>query len=75
MNMFGVLQSFATEIFNNVIKCMVLSVYDEFVCLPGTEADWENEWKVFIENYDFPCDGVWDGIMSMSLDVLRISSV
>ena len=54
---------------------MVLTVYDEFVCLPETEADCANEWKIFIENYDFPCDGVWDGILSVSLDVLRISSV
>ena len=37
---------------------MVLTLYEEFVCLPRTEADWANECKVFIENYEFPCVGV-----------------
>ena len=40
---------------------MVLTLYEEFVCLPRTEADWANECKGFIENYEFPCVGVWDG--------------
>ena len=37
---------------------MVLTLYEEFVCLPRTEADWANECKGFIENYEFPCVGV-----------------
>ena len=61
MDIFGVSQSLATETFNNVIKCMVLTLYYEFVCLPRTEADWANECKRFIENYEFPCVGAWDG--------------
>ena len=40
---------------------MVLTLYDEFVCLPRTEEDWANECKGFIENYEFPCVGAWDG--------------
>ena len=39
MDIFGVSQSLATETFNNVIKCMALTIHDEFVCLPRTEAD------------------------------------
>ena len=39
MDIFGVSQCLATETFNNVIKCMVLTIHDEFVCLPRTEAD------------------------------------
>ena len=38
---------------------MVLTLYDEFLCLPGTEADWANEYKGFIENYELP-GGTWD---------------
>ena len=61
MDIFGVSKSLATEIFNNVIKCMVLTLYREFVCLPRTEEDWVNEWKGFIEKYEFPCVGALDG--------------
>ena len=48
MDIFGVSQSLATETFNNVIKCLVLTLYDEFVCSPRTEPDWSNECKGFI---------------------------
>ena len=61
MDIFGVSQFLATETFNNVIKCMVLTLYDKFVCLPRTEADRENVCKGFIENYEFSCVGAWDG--------------
>ena len=60
MDIFGVSPSLATETFNNVIKWMVLTLYDESVCLPRTEADWTNECKGFIENYELPCVGAWD---------------
>ena len=61
MDMFWVLQSLATETFNSIMKCMVLTLYDEFVCLPKTEADWASECKGFIGNYEFLCIGAWDG--------------
>ena len=60
-DMFGVSQSLVTEISNNVIKCMVLKLYDQFACLPRTEADLANEYKGFIENYECPCVGTLDG--------------
>ena len=46
--MFWVSQSFATKIFNNDIKCMVLTLYYKFVCLARTEADSASERKGFI---------------------------
>ena len=52
--------SLASETINNVITWMVLTLYDESVCLPRTEADWANECKGFIENYELPCVGAWD---------------
>ena len=61
MDMFGVSQSLAKETFNNFIKCMVLTLYDEFVCLPRTDAYQGNKYKGFIQNYKFPCVGAWDG--------------
>ena len=33
-------------------------MYDEYVKLPD---DWEVELRGFLENYEFPCVGVWDG--------------
>ena len=29
--------------------------------MPSTEQEWINEIKGFIENYEFPCIGAWDG--------------
>ena len=37
----------------NVIKCIVFTLYDDFVYLPRTEGDWANECSGFIENYEF----------------------
>ena len=35
--------------------------YIRHVRLPETEQEWENEIRGFIENYEFPCIGAWDG--------------
>ena len=37
------------------------SLFDEFVRLPETEDEWVEECKSFMENYEFPCVGAWDG--------------
>ena len=55
MEIFGFPHYLTTETFNNVIQCMVLTLYDEFICLQRTEADWANECKGFIKNNEFPC--------------------
>ena len=74
MDIFGVSQSLATETFNNVIK-WVLTLYDEFVCLPRTEADWA--WGGFhvhvasrLKNY-FSFKNKYR-VTSMGLDSLRV---
>ena len=59
--LFGVSQSLATATFNKVIRVLVYCLYNEFVGLPSSEDEWVNECKSFIENYEFPCVGAWDG--------------
>ena len=39
-DIFGVSQSLARETFNKVIKVMVSTLYNEFVCLPVSEEEW-----------------------------------
>ena len=36
-------------------------MYDEYVKIPQTDQEWEAKLKGFIENYEFPCVGAWDG--------------
>ena len=40
---------------------MVVSLYDRYVRLPTTDEEWQNEIRGFLENYEFPCVGAWDG--------------
>ena len=40
---------------------MVASLYDHYVRLPTTDEEWQNEIRCFLENYEFPCVGAWDG--------------
>ena len=60
-DLFGVSQSLATVIFNKVIRVMVITLYKEFAHLSASEDEWRNECKNFLENYEFPCIGAWDG--------------
>ena len=59
--LFGVLISLASETFNKVCRVLVAASYDQYVTLPKTDEEWESEVKGFIENYQFPCVGAWDG--------------
>ena len=59
--LFGVLISLASETFNKVCKVLVAASYDQCVTLPKTDEEWGSEVKGFIENYEFPCVGAWDG--------------
>ena len=58
---FGVSQSLATQTFNKVIRVLISSLYNEFFKLSSSEEEWVQECKSFIENYEFPCIGAWDG--------------
>ena len=60
-DLFGVSQSVATETFNQVIRVMVSCLYNEFVYLSRSDEEWRTEYKSFIENYELPCVGAWDG--------------
>ena len=40
---------------------MIVSLYDRYVRLPTTDEDGKNEIRCFLENYEFPCVGAWDG--------------
>ena len=60
-DLFGVSISLASETFNYVCRILLPTMYDEYVHFPETEKDWEAEILGFIENYEFPCVGAWDG--------------
>ena len=59
--LFVVSISLASETFNKVCRVLVAASYDQYVTLPKRNEEWESEVKGFIENYEFPCVGAWDG--------------
>ena len=60
--LFGVLISVVSETFNKVCRVLVVASHDQYVrFLAKTDEEWESEVKAFIENYEFPCVGAWDG--------------
>ena len=62
-DIFGISASLATQTFNHVVRELVVNLFNEYVKIPSTEHEWINEIKGFIENYEFPCIGAWDGFM------------
>ena len=60
-DLFGVSVASAVATFNKVIRVMIANLYNEYVYMPKTEDEWIKECKGFIENYEFPCVGAWDG--------------
>ena len=60
-DLFGISKELACTIFNKTSRAIVFHLYDEFVKLPTTEDEWQEELKGFIENYGFPCVAAWDG--------------
>ena len=60
-NVFRISESLATQTFNHVVRELVVNLFDEYVKMPSTEQEWTNEIKGFIESYEFPCIGAWDG--------------
>ena len=60
-DVFGISKSLGCKTFNKVVRVLVATMYDVYVSLPVTEQQWIEELTGFIENYGFPCVGVWDG--------------
>ena len=60
-DVFGISKSLATQTFNHVVMELVVNLFDEYVKMPSTKQEWINEIKSFIENYEFPCIGAWNG--------------
>ena len=60
-DLFGVAESTASVIFNQVCKIPVSTLYDRCVYLPRNRAEWKHELESFLENWEFPCVGAWDG--------------
>ena len=44
-------------------------MYDQYVGLPKSEAEWGAEVKGFLENFEFPYAGAWDGFQIRSLQL------
>ena len=61
LQLFGVSISLASVTFNKVCRVLVTTLYNRSVKLPGTDEEWEAEVNEFLENYEFPCVGAWDG--------------
>ena len=59
-NVFGILESLATQTFIHAVRELVVNLLNEYTKMPSTEQEWINETKDFIENYEFPCIGAWD---------------
>ena len=60
-DLFGVSIPLAATTFNKVTRVLVATMYDVYVKMPCSDSDWEGELQGFIENYEFPCVGAWDG--------------
>ena len=60
-DLFGVSIPLAATTFNKVTRVLVATMYDDYVKMPCSDSDWEGGLQGFIENYEFPCVGAWDG--------------
>ena len=57
-DLFGVFVSTASKFLNCVLS---FGLYNQYVYLPRSDNEWEAEVHSILENYEFPCVGVWDG--------------
>lgn len=60
-DLFGVAESTAHIIFQDVCKAIVGCLYDRFVYLPRNLQEWSQELENFLGNWEIPCVGAWDG--------------
>ena len=59
--LFGVSISLASLTLNKVCRVLVATLYNRYVKLLRTDKEWEAELNGFLDNYEFPCVGAWDG--------------
>ena len=59
-DLFGVSESLADESFNNLVRLLVAKLYDTYVKMSSTGAEWETGIQGFIEKYKLTCVGSWD---------------
>ena len=60
-DLFGVSIALVAKTFNKVVRVLVTKLYDDNVRMPSSDDEWLEELRGFIENYEFPCVGAWDG--------------
>ena len=60
-DLFGVAESTAHSIFQDVCTAIVKYLYDILVFSPRNLEEWSHELQSFLENWGFPCVGAWDG--------------
>ena len=60
-DIFDVSEPIACHIFNHVCQILAARLYNENVYMPSSDKEWQTELRGFIENYEFPCVGAWDG--------------
>ena len=60
-DLFGVAESTAHGIFQDVCKAIVGHLYDRLVHLLRNAVQWSHEMQKFLEDWEFPCVGAWDG--------------
>ena len=61
LQLLGVSISVASVTFNKVCRVLVATLYIRYVKPLQTDEEWEAELKGFLENFEFPCVGAWDG--------------
>ena len=60
-DLFGVAESTSAVIFKDVCRVLVTTLYDRYVHLPKSADEWKQELKNFLQDWEFPCVGAWDG--------------
>ena len=58
---FWCFRTLACQVFNHVCRILVARLCNENVYMPTSDEEWQAELRGFIENYEFPCVGAWDG--------------
>lgn len=60
-DLFAISKPTACVTFNKVCRVIVRTLYDRVVIMPQSRTEWKEELRGFLENWEFPCVGAWDG--------------